>query len=43
MFKLISEEHLPITMELLKKDADLNLFFIGDIEQFGLQNDFMHV
>jgi len=43
MFKLISEEHLPVTMAFLKKDPDLNLFFIGDIEQFGLQNDFMQV
>lgn len=43
MLKLINEENLPVTMAFLKKDPDLNLFFIADIEQFGLQNDFMQV
>ncbi len=43
MLKLLNDEHLPTAMKFLKQDPDLNLFFIADIEQFGLHNDFMQV
>jgi uncharacterized protein len=43
MLKLISNREKDIALTFLKKDPDTNLFFIGDIEQFGLDNDFVQV
>ncbi|QVK18686.1 GNAT family N-acetyltransferase [Mycoplasmatota bacterium] len=43
MFVKVTNENLNVMMDYVKKEPAINLFIIGDIEQFGLDVDFQEV
>ncbi|WP_339314376.1 GNAT family N-acetyltransferase [Paenibacillus sp. FSL R10-2734] len=43
MIRRLTEDDLGLLMALLRKEPALNLFIIGDIENFGFDQDFMEL
>jgi uncharacterized protein len=43
MLREANNNDLPLIMSLLKQEPDLNLFFIADIEFYGIKTDFMTI
>ncbi|MFA6647674.1 MAG: hypothetical protein WCS32_03455, partial [Candidatus Izemoplasmatales bacterium] len=43
MIRLLSENDRVEVLEYLYKDKNFNIFFIGDIENFGMNTDFQRV
>ncbi|WP_069650070.1 GNAT family N-acetyltransferase [Caloranaerobacter ferrireducens] len=40
MIRLLNNEDYDILMEYIKKEKELNLFIIGDVENYGFNNEF---
>lgn len=41
MIRRLTEDDRELLMALLRKEPALNLFIIGDVENFGFEQDFM--